>query len=77
MISALTRFFFIVGLAIIAAFITLFNLGAEWAIVVGIALLAVPLIYTYINLARLGKYVQDDSIESMPLPSGRWEEVLY
>ena len=77
MISALTRFFFIVGLAIIAAFITLFNLGAEWAIVVGIALLAVPLIYTYINLARLGKYVQDDSIESMPLPSGLWEEVLY
>jgi two-component system phosphate regulon sensor histidine kinase PhoR len=77
MISALTRFFFIVALAIIAAFITLFNLGAEWAIVVGIALLAVPLIYTYINLARLGKYVQDDSIESMPLPSGLWEEVLY
>ena len=77
MISALTRFFFIVALAIIAAFITLFNLGAEWAIVVGIALLAIPLIYTYINLARLGKYVQDDSIESMPLPSGLWEEVLY
>lgn len=77
MISALTRFLFIVCLALIAAYIALFNIGAEWAIAIGILILAIPLIYTYINLARLGKYVQSDSIERMPLPSGLWEEIFF
>ena len=76
MISALSRFIFLVGLALIAAFITLYNWGAEWAILVGIFLLSTPLVYSYINLARLGKYVQSNSIEHMPLPSGLWEEVF-
>ena len=77
MISALTRYFFIVFLAFIAAFITLINLGPEWAITIGIGILAIPLIYTYINLARLAKSVQTDSVERMPLPSGLWEEVIF
>jgi len=77
MISALTRFTFVVCLALIAAFISLYNWGAEYAIFIGVFLLSVPLVYSYINLARLGKYVQSDSIESMPLPSGFWEEVFF
>ena len=77
MISALTRFTFVVCLAFIAAFISLYNWGAEYAIFIGVFLLSVPLVYSYINLARLGKYVQSDSIESMPLPSGFWEEVFF
>jgi len=77
MISALTRFTFVVCLVLIAAFISLYNWGAEYAIFIGAFLLSVPLVYSYINLARLGKYVQSDSIESMPLPSGFWEEVFF
>ena len=77
MISALTRFTFVVCLALIAAFISLYNWGAEYAIFIGVFLLSVPLVNSYINLARLGKYVQSDSIESMPLPSGFWEEVFF
>jgi len=77
MISALTRFTFLVSLALIAAFITLYNWGAKYAIFVCIFLSSVPLVYSYINLARLGKYVQSDSIENMPLPSGSWEEVFF
>ena len=77
MISALTRFFFIIFLAFIAAFIALLNLGPEWAIAIGIGILAIPLIYTYINLARLNTSVQSDSVERMPLPSGLWEEVVF
>ena len=77
MISALTRFSFLVSVALIAAFITLYNWGPEYAIVVGAFLLSVPLVYSYINLARLGKYVQSDSIENMPLPSGFWEEIFF
>lgn len=77
MISALTRFIFFVGLVLVVAFIALHNGGAEWAICTSVFLLSIPLVYSYINLARLGKYVQSDSVEHMPLPSGFWEEVLF
>ena len=77
MIPALTRFSFIVCLAFIAAFIALSNWGVEWAISIGIAILAIPLVYSYINLARLRKFILADSVEKMPLPSGFWEEVFF
>lgn len=77
MISALTRFIFLVCLAFIAAFVALHNWGSQWAIVIGIAFVSIPLVYSYINLARLGKYIQSDSLELMPLPSGFWEEVFF
>jgi two-component system phosphate regulon sensor histidine kinase PhoR len=77
MISALTRFIFLVCLALIVAFVTLYSWGAEWAILVGVFVLSIPLVFSYINLARLGKYVQSDSVENMPLPSGFWDEVFF
>ncbi|MBU3550597.1 phosphate regulon sensor histidine kinase PhoR [Polynucleobacter sp. MWH-Berg-3C6] len=77
MISALSRFIFLVCLALIGGFIVLYNWGAELAILTGVAFLSVPLVYSYINLARLGKYVQSDSVENMPLPSGLWEEIFF
>ena len=77
MISALTRFFFLICLAFIVALIVLYNWGAQWAIFSAIALLSIPLVYSYINLARLEKSIQSDSLESMSLPSGFWEEVLF
>lgn len=77
MISALTRFAFLVCLALIAAFICLYTWGAEWAIPLGILILTIPLIYSYINLARLKKYIESDSVDMMPLPSGYWEEILF
>ena len=76
MISTLTRFVLLVGLSFIAGFIALSNFGPEWAIFVSISTLSVPLLYSYINLRGLEKYIQSDSIENMPLPSGLWEEVL-
>ena len=77
MFSALTRFIFLICLALIAAFITRYYWGSESAILVGVFLISIPLLYSYINLARLGRYVQSDSIENMPLPSGFWEEVFF
>lgn len=77
MVSALSRFVFLVCLALIAAFLTLEFWGAQWAIPLGILIISVPLIYSYINLARLKKYILSDSVEKMSLPSGYWEEVLF
>jgi len=77
MFSALTRFAFIVFLALAAAYIALASWGVDWAIASGIVVLAIPLVYSYINLARLRKYAIADAVESMPLPSGFWEEVFF
>ena len=77
MLSALSRFVFIVCLAFIVAYVALINWGENIAIAAGIAILAIPLVYSYINLARLRKYALADAVESMPLPSGFWEEVFF
>lgn len=77
MLSVLTRFITLLCLAFLAAYITLANWGADYGISAGMAVLAVPLVYSYINLARLRKYVLADAVENMPLPSGFWEEVFF
>ena len=77
MLSALSRFIFIVCLAFIVAYVALINWGENIAIAAGIAVLAIPLVYSYVNLARLRKYALADAVESMPLPSGFWEEVFF
>lgn len=77
MISVFTRFATIICLAFISAYVVFENWGTEWGIAIGIFILAVPLLYSYINLARLRKYILNDSVENMPLPSGFWEEVFF
>ena len=77
MISALTRFITIICLAFISAYIIAENWGSELGICAGIFVLAIPLLYSYINLARLRKHTLDDSVENMSLPSGFWEEVFF
>ena len=77
MISALTRFATIICLAFIGAYIVSENWGNAWSIAVGIAIVSVPLLYSYLNLARLRKHTLDDSVENMSLPSGYWEEIFF
>jgi two-component system phosphate regulon sensor histidine kinase PhoR len=77
MLSVISRFFVLISLAFLVAYIALFNLGSLAGIASGIAVLSIPLIYSYINLARLRRYTLEDSVESMPLPSGYWEEILF
>lgn len=77
MLSIFTRFITLVGLAFIASYIVQSNWGGNWAIAAGIAILAIPLIYSYINLARLKKHILQDTVDTMPLASGFWEEVFF
>lgn len=77
MLPVLTRFSLFICLAFLASYITLAHWGADWAIAIGISVLAIPLVYSYINLARLRKYIVQDMVESMPLPTGFWEEVFF
>jgi len=77
MISALSRFIFLICVVLIVAFIILFNWGAQWAIFASVSLISIPLVHSYINLARLQNAIQLNSVEMMSLPSGFWEEVLF
>lgn len=77
MISALTRFVTIIFLAFICSIVVYKNWGEEWGIATGIFVLAIPLLYSYINLARLKRHIVDDTVENISLPSGYWEEVYF
>jgi len=77
MLSVLTRFSLLISLGFFAGYIALINLGPLSGLAAGIFVLAIPLIYSYINLARLRKFTLTDSVESMPLPSGYWEEIFF
>ena len=77
MLSVLARFLFIVFLASIASNIALKFWGPLVSVYAGIAVISIPLFYSYINLARLRKFILSDSIERMPLPSGYWELVIF
>ena len=77
MLSVITRFCVLICLAFLAAFLALSNLGPLAGIAAGIAVLSIPLIYSYVNLARLRRFTVEDTVESMPLPSGYWEEIFF
>jgi two-component system phosphate regulon sensor histidine kinase PhoR len=77
MLSVISRFIVLISLAFLVAYITLSVLGPSAGIAAGIAVLSIPLIYSYINLARLRRFTLEDSVESMPLPSGYWEEIFF
>ena len=77
MLSVITRFSLLISVGFLAGYIALINLGPLSGIAAGIFVLAIPLIYSYINLARLRKFTLTDSVESMPLPSGYWEEIFF
>lgn len=77
MFSVITRFLLLIILAFIAGFIGLSNFGPLAGIAAGIAVLSIPLIYSYVNLVRIRKHTLSDTLESMPLPSGYWEEIFF
>lgn len=77
MFPVLFRFFLIICAAFFAALIAQSNFGSFVGISIAIVFLSIPLVYSCINLARLRRYTVADQLESMPLPSGYWEEVLF
>jgi len=77
MISAISRYIIFACFVLIASFIVLYMWGAQWAVITSVVLMSIPLVYSYLNLARLLKNIQSDTIESMPLPSGFWEEIFF
>ena len=76
MFPVISRLVFLIALAFLAAYITFFNWGSDWAIAVGVLAMAIPLFITYMHLAHLRKHVFADDVDSMTLPSGFWEDMF-
>lgn len=76
MLFLISRFLFIFALAIGSAWVSSTIWGYLAGYIAGFIVLGLPLIYSYINLARLQKFIALDRVESMPAASGIWEEVL-
>jgi two-component system phosphate regulon sensor histidine kinase PhoR len=77
MISAISRYIIFACFVLIVSFVALNMWGSQWAILTSVVLMSIPLVYSYLNLARLLKNIQSDTVESMPLPSGFWEEIFF
>lgn len=76
MLFFISRFLFILGLASGAAWIGYIFWGVLAGFIASFLVLGLPLVYSYINLARLQQFIALDRVENMPPTSGMWEEVL-
>ena len=76
MLYFLARFLFILTLASLISWVAYDSWGALIGFCAGFLVLGVPLLYSYINLARLQKFILLDRVETMPASSGAWESVL-
>lgn len=76
MIYYFGRFVVILALAASLAWLSLNQWGQLASFVTGFLVLSIPLIYSYINLARLKKFISLDRVESLPSSSGAWDEVF-
>ena len=77
MVAVMFRFIFLIILALIAFGVGKSFLNEQAGLGMALAIVAIPLAYSYINLARLRKYIEQGEIENLPSTSGKWEDVLY
>ena len=70
MIYFFGRFVVILALAASLAWLSMRQWGVLAGYLVGFLVLSIPLIYSYVNLARLIKFISLDRVESLPGSSG-------
>jgi two-component system phosphate regulon sensor histidine kinase PhoR len=76
MFSIISRFLVLLALASTGSWLVYSQWGLVPSFVVGFGLLSIPLLYSYVNLIRLEKFILLDRVEAMPSASGLWGEVL-
>ena len=77
MVAVIFRFIFLLILAIIAFGVGKSFFNDQIGLGFALAIVSVPLAYSYINLARLRKYIMQGEIENLPSTSGNWEDILF
>jgi two-component system phosphate regulon sensor histidine kinase PhoR len=76
MFSIICRFLVLLALASTGSWLVYGQWGLVPSFAAGFGLLSIPLIYSYLNLMRLEKFILLDRVEAMPSASGLWGEVL-
>lgn len=76
MFSIIGRFLVLLALASTGSWLVYGQWGLVPSFAVGFGLLSIPLVYSYLNLLRLEKFILLDRVESMPAASGLWGDVL-
>lgn len=76
MFSIISRFLVLLALASAVSWLVYGQWRLVPSFVQDLGFLSVPLIYSYINLMQLEKFILLDRVESMPSASGLWGEVL-
>lgn len=76
MFSIISRFLVLLALASTGSWLVYSQWGLVPSFVVGFGLLSIPMLYSYVNLIRLEKFILLDRVEAMPSASGLWGEVL-
>lgn len=77
MFDILLRFGTLLALAILGYIIGNQYLGPPAGITVALIALGLPLVNSYVNLARLQKYIIAGNNENMPSVSGKWEDIFF
>jgi two-component system phosphate regulon sensor histidine kinase PhoR len=76
MLAVITRYLTILAVATLFAWLANGFWGQYAAFIAGLAVLSVPLLYAYFNLARLQKFILLNRVEALPAASGLWGEVF-
>ncbi len=77
MIAFLLRFFFIIGLSIVAAYVSNALYGPLLALGLCVVILSIPLAYSYLNLYKIQHFLNRDGNGSTPEVSGLWEDLVH
>ncbi len=77
MFDILLRFGTLLTLAIIGYILGNQYLGTPAGLIFAIAALGLPLVNSYVNLARLQQYIIAGNSENMPTVSGKWEDIFF
>ena len=77
MFDILLRFGTLLTLAILGYILGNQYLGTPAGLIFAIAALGLPLVNSYVNLARLQQYIIAGNSENMPTVSGKWEDIFF
>ena len=77
MFDILLRFGTLLTLAILGYILGNQYLGAPAGLIFAIAALGLPLVNSYVNLARLQQYIIAGNSENVPTVSGKWEDIFF
>jgi two-component system phosphate regulon sensor histidine kinase PhoR len=77
MFNILLRFIVLLSLAVLGYMLGNQYLGSPAGLIAALITLGLPLVNSYVNLAKLQKYIIAGNSENIPSVSGKWEDIFF